>query len=228
MILFPIGTLAGGTGTGTVESVLYSFFEPNKNCISAPTHSILTTRYKDQTLLTRKVADPYLTISYEYENIFSSEYTQLEHLLNSIDEGNTPIYTIDLSKGVVPSAIVTTSTWTPAISNTRLYSATTNFKSNYIFFYNGNVWKIGTISSVSANTSVTTNVDTNNFGTMTDTQGAIVTGNNRVWIYPIYECYINPGSISSFKVSGYWPNGDSNRGSLWSGSINFSTKYKVD
>jgi len=227
MILFPIGTLSGGTGTGSVESVLYSFFEPNKGCTSVPVHTILTTRFNTQTLLARKKADPYLTISYEYENIYNNEFVQLEHFINSIDEGNTPIHICDLSKGTVPTAINTSSTWIASINNTRLYSATTNFKANYVFFWNGANWRIGDISSVSANTSITCDVDTNNFGLLSDANGAIVTGNSRVWIYPIFECYVVSGSINNFKVSGFWDVKDSNRGPMWSGTVNLTSRYKI-
>ena len=224
--MFPCGTLASGTGTGTVESVLYNFFEPNKNCTSVPTHSILTTRYKDQTLLARKIADPYLSISYEFGDIFSSEFTQLEHFINSVDEGNTSIHVCDLSKGVVPTTINTSGSWVASVANTSKFSAVANLKANYIFFYNGANWKVGTVSSVSTNTSVTCDVS-DDFGLLSDADGAIVTGNKRTWSYPIYECYIVSGSINSFKVTNFFDVKDSNRGPMWSGSINFSSKYKV-
>lgn len=185
------------------------------------------TRYENMSILTRKKAEPYLNIIYEYAYILQSEFNQIEHFIESKDDAITPFYVIDLSQGKIPTAIDTSSTWIASIANTRKYSSVTNLKANLVFFYNGNVWKMGTISSVSANTSVTCDVDTNDYGTMTDTQGAVVTGNQKTWIYPVYQCYFNPNGLDSFKVVNRWSNLDSNRGFMRSGTISFVTKYRV-
>lgn len=229
MDLYPIGALSGGSGTGAIDSVNYSFFEPNRRVHSSPTHTTLVTRFQSQTLLARKKADPFLTITYEYAYIFNSEYMQIEHFIHSQDDATNPFMVVDLSKGEVPTAINTASTWIASIPNTRLYSATTNMKANYVFFWNAGIaaWKLGTVTAVTANTSVTCDVDTNNFGAMTDAQGAVVTGNNKVFIYPVYECYFNPNSLDSFKVVHHWPNTESERGFMRSGSVSFVSKYKV-
>lgn len=228
MDLFPLGTLSAASGTGTISGVNYNFFEPNKNSNSFPTHSSLQTRFQNQTLLTRKTAEPYLNILYEYNNIFASEYRQIEHFIDDVEDATTSFYVIDLSKGELPSAIDTSSTWTPSISNTRLYSAVTNMKANYLFFYNGVKWKIGLVTSVTANTSITTNVGGTNYGTLSDAEGAVVTGDQATFIYPVYCCYLIPNQLAGFKRTNYWPNADSeNCGPMYSGSISFVSKFKV-
>jgi hypothetical protein len=227
MILFPVGTLSGGAGTGAIDSINYSFFEPNKKVNSSTTHTTLITQFQNMVMLTRKKAQPYLNIVYEYSSIFHSEFSQIEHFIMSVDDAVTTFYVVDLSKGEVPTAMNTDSSWVASIPNTRLYTATTNLKSNYVFFYNGNIWKLGTISSVSANTSVTCNVDTNNFGTLTDAQALVITGNSRVFIYPVYECYFVANNLDSFKVVQYWTNKDSDRGQMRDGTVAFVSKYKV-
>ena len=50
--IFPLGTVSAASDTGTIDSITYSFFEPNSGCVSNPVHNILTTRFEDQMLLT--------------------------------------------------------------------------------------------------------------------------------------------------------------------------------
>lgn len=227
MDLFPIGTMSAASGTGTIDAVSYSFFEPNGGASSSLSFTSLITRFQNMSIVARKKADPYLTINYEYNNIYSSEYRQIEHFLYSKDDAVNSFYVVDLSKGELPTAMNTSSTWTASIANTRLYSTVTNKKSNYVFFSNGVSWKIGTISTVNTNVSVVCDVDTNDFGVLTDTEGAVITGNRRTMIYPMYQCFATPNSLNSFKTDQYWNNNDSNRGFLYSGNISFISKYKV-
>jgi len=228
MWLFPAGELDSGKNYGLIDNIQYNYFEPNRNFNSFPTYSSLQTRFQNQTILSRKIGEPFLNIIYEYSNIFASEYRQIEHFINKKEDAVNSFYVIDLSKGEVPSAIDTSSTWIPSISNTRLYSAVSNMKANYIFFFNGIKWKLGTITTVTTNTSVTTDVDTNNFGTLSDTEGAVVTGNQCTFIYPVYQCYVLPNQMANFKRTNYWDNKDSeNYGPMYSGSISFVSKYKV-
>ena len=227
MDLFPLGTLSGGSGNGTIDSVSYSFFEPNVKASSNARFSTLVTQFQSQTILARKKASPMLTISYEYNNIFLSEFSQIEHFLYSKDEGVTSFYVVDLSKGILPTGIATTSTWTASIANTRLYSAVLNQKANYCFFSNGIAWKLGLVTTVNANTSIVCNVDTNNYGILTDVQGAVITGKRRTMIYPVYQCFASPQSLDSFSTGEYWNNYDSERGFLYSGNITFTSKYHI-
>jgi len=227
MDLFPLGTLVAAESYGTIGGVSYNFFEPNDKCKSFVTATSLVTRFQNQTILARKKAEQYLTINYSYRNIFSTEFDQIQHFLENKDEAVNSFYVVDLAKGVLPSAIDTSTTWIASIANTRLYSATTNLKSNYVFFYNGLVWKVGTITTVTTNTSVTCDVDTNNFGTMTDALGSVVTGRRPTMIYPIYQCFAVPGVLATFDVTEWWPNVDTDRGYMWSGNISFTSKYSV-
>lgn len=227
MQLFPLGLMSAASGSGTIDSVSYDFFEPNVRCTSGPVFTSLVTRFQNQTILARKKADPYLNISYEYNNIYASEYQQIEHFLVDKEEAVTSFYVVDLSRGVLPTAINTSSTWIASIANTRLYDTVLNQKANYVFFYNGKSWKLGTVTVVTANTSVTCNVDTNNYGDMTDTEGAVITGNLMTMIYPVYQCFAIPGALTPFKTGTYWSNVDSNRGFLYTGTISFTTKYKI-
>jgi len=223
--LYPIGIMSSGLGSGTIDSVSYSFFEPNVRCMSSYSLSSLITRFQNQTILARKKSNPFLTITYEYGNIYSSEYRQIEHFLYKKEDAVNSFYVVDLSKGELPTGINTSSTWTASVPNTKLYNTISNQKADYIFFYNGNNWKLGTITTVTANTSVVCNVDTNNYGDMTDAQGMVILGNRRTMIYPVYQCFAVQGSLNSLNVTDHWPNDDSERGYRYSGSITFITKY---
>jgi hypothetical protein len=227
MDLFPIGTMADGSDNGTIDSVSYSFFEPNVRATSSPKFTSLVSRFQNQTILARKKADPYLTLNYEYNNIYASEYQQIEHFIDSKEDAVNSFYVVDLSKGTLPTAINTSSTWTASIANTRLYDTVTNQKANYMLFYNGVTWKLGTVTTVNANVSVVCNVDTNNYGAMTDAEGAIITEPIMTMVYPVYQCFTPPGSLESFKTTVYWSNEDENRGFLYSGNLSFVTKYKI-
>jgi hypothetical protein len=227
MDLFPTGTMASGSDNGTIDFVSYSFFEPNVKALSSPTFTSLVSRFQNQTILARKKADPYLTLTYEYNNIYLSEYQQIEHFIDSKEDAVNSFYVVDLSKGILPTAIDTSSTWTASIPNTRLYDTVQNQKANYMFFYNGRTWKLGTVSTVNANVSVVCNVDSNNYGAMTDAEGAIITDPEMTMVYPVYQCFANPGGINSFKTTVYWSNEDSERGFMYSGNLSFITKYKV-
>jgi len=226
MDLFPFGTLSSGSANGTIDGVSYSFFEPNVRCTSVDTYTSLVTRFQNQTILARQKANPYLIITYEYNNIYQQEYNQIAHFISNKNESVNSFYVVNLDEGIVPSSIDTSSTWTPAINNTRLFSATSNTKSNYVFFYNGINFKIGTITAVTTNTSLTCNVDTNNYGTLSDSDGATVSGSRLTMIYPIYEVYLNPNSLGSFQRGDYWPQ-TPNKGFLHSGSLSFVSKYKI-
>lgn len=227
MQLFPIGTVSSGNNYGTISGRQYTFFEPNAGCQPMPNYTSLISRFQNMTISTRKKASPYLSVTYKYNNIYSIEYEQIADFIDSVDESVTSFYLVDLSRGVRPSAIDTSSTWTASITNTRLFDTVQNQKADYIFFWNTLKWKIGTISAVTANTSVQCDVDTNNYGAMSDLEGTVVTGNRAVMVYPIYQVYANQGALNSFQVVDYWPNTDSNRGYRYSGDITFISKYKI-
>ena len=154
MKIFPIGTAVAATNLATIDSKKYAFFEPNKSVSSNKMHTTLVTRFENQSMLTRKKAEPFLMITYEYEDIFDREYRQVEHFLDDVDDALTSFRVVDLSKGKKPSAITDSSgDWVVSISNTRMYSATANLRADSAFVWNGRAWKEGSVSAITANTS---------------------------------------------------------------------------
>jgi len=226
MLLFPIGTTSAASDAGTIEGVSYNFFEPNLRCKSAPAFSILSTKFEQQTSLVRKKAEPYLIINYEYENIFSREYRQIEHFLySSADGGNTPFYVVDFTNLITPTSITESSgDWIAAISNTRLFSTLEKQKAHNVFITNGTSWKEGSVIALTANTSITIDVDTNNFGNLAiaDIAGAIIA--------PMYEVYAAENILSNFNTTSFIEETISTAGDggwMYSGTIGFMSKYKV-
>ena len=225
MDLFPIGTIAASTSQGTIDGVSYSMFEPNVRCSSQEIHTILNTLFEQQIMLSRKKAEPMLTLSYEYNNIYDREWRQLEHFIYYHNESLTPFYLIDFSKGQTPSGISASGDWTVSIANTRLYSATTNYKANRAILWNGSKWKEGQITTVTANTSVVVDVDTNEYGSL-----VIAEAQANAIIYPLYEVYLSPGGANQFKTTEYWDESvtiSNDGGWMRSGTISFIGKYKV-
>ena len=223
MKVFPMGTVAAGVNYGTIDGVQCPFFEPNSKAFSHPIHYSLQTLFQNQSILTRKIAEPSLSITYEYTNIYFHEFLQIKECVADVEEAVDTIYVVDLSAGTLPDSMPS---WVPHIGWTGLYSSVANMKANYMFLNNSTQWKIGVVNSIVTNTSIQLTV-TDNYGDMTEAQAAVVTGNARTHIYPMYECYIVPNSLQNFSVTGYWSNKDSMRGPMWSGSISFTSKYRI-
>ena len=225
--LFPIGTMAAASDAGTIDSVSYSLFEPNAKCDSQKIFYILTSQFENKSMMTRKKASPYMSISYEYENIFTREYRQLEHFVKSVDDALTSFYVVDFSKGFKPSSVTESSgDWVIAITNTYLFSTAANYKSYYALVSNGRgSYKFGSISAISANTSVTLDVDTLNYGALSST-----TANSSGILFPVYECYFTANSINNFKSGSYVNETiglSTDGGFLYSGNLSFISKYPV-
>lgn len=222
--LFPIGSMTANSNIGKIDNVNYYMFEPNKSCQSKPVYNNYSTLFQQQTMLTRKKSLPTLSLSYTYNDIFSTEYNQIEHFIDNVEDNLTSFYVIDFSKGIKPTAITTDFDFT--LSNTRLFSSVANQKAHYVFFWNGVSWKFGEVTSVTANTSVTTDVTganyTTKYGAMTPT---IVSAGN-VYVYPIYECYTIAPALEGFSSSQYIQD-TTKYGFIYNGSINFHSKYKV-
>ena len=223
-LLYPIGDMSASSNNGTIDSISYGFFEPNGGCQSSPSYHNIHTKFQNQTILATKKAESTLNISYEYENIFDGEFKQIQHFLDNVDESLTPFFVVDLSKGVIPTAI--DGSWVVSLSNTRLFSSIPNKKGYYVFLYNGASWKFGTVSTITANTSITISISSN-FGNLLVAEAGIVTGPKATHVYPIYECYAMPNALDGMKKGEYINNDDADRGFLRSGSIGFVSKYKV-
>ena len=226
MDIFPIGTAAADTSKGTLDSISYSMFEPNYSCKSTIVTNILVEKFEQQTLHTRKKSEAYLTISYEYNNIFEREYRQIEHFIYSKDGELTSFYIVDFSKGITPSSVTESSgDWVVAIDNTFLYSAVVNKKAYYAFIWDGVNWKIGSIASLSTNTSITVDVDTDSYGGLT-----LANASAKGIVYPVYQGYAGSGTLGTFKPTVFIDeniNTSNDGGWMRSGNISFTSKYKV-
>ena len=225
--LFPIGTISGGVDYGTINNKNYYIFEPNAEdgCFSNPIYSVLTTRYQDQTLLTRKKAEPYLIITYNYENIFAREFDQIQAFVDKVGDALTSFFVIDFSKGRSFSSVTDNgSTWTIAIDTTRLYSTVTNSKANYAILWNATrrSYRMGSVVTVTTNTSIVIN---ETYGNLTAANAATNT-----LLYPVYTCYLSTNSLSNFKRTTYAADSitfTDAGGPMYSGSLTFISKYKV-
>jgi len=226
MNLYPIGLIAAASDAGTLDSVSYSLFEPNKKCSSQSIHDILTTKFQDQTMLARKKSFPFLTIQYEYENIFDREFRQIEHFVAEMEDALTSFFVVDFSKGLTPSGITdSTGDWVVAITNTRLFSEVANQKAHRAFVYNGSSWKEGPITAITTNTSITVDVDTSNYGAL-----ALASANSSSIVYPMYQVYFSSNVLQNFSTSVYIEedrNLTDDGGFMRSGSMGFISKYKV-
>jgi len=222
MELFPIGTV-DATSTGTIDSVVYSFFEPNMGCTSNPVYTTLVTRFKNQTMLSRKKAEPSLTLNYQYQGIFTREYRQIEHFVDSKDDALTSFYAIDFSRPQTPSAIATDSgDWKCSITNTRYYSTIDNQKAYWVFVWDGNNFKLGNVTALVTNTSVTLDLD---YGDIS-LANAQASGK----IYPVYQVYFADNALSSFKTEDYIDeniNLTEDGGFTYTGNVSFVSKYKI-
>ncbi len=225
MKIFPIGDAAGASNQGTVDSISYSLFEPNESCQSNPVYNILQTKYQDQTMITRKRAAPALTIVYNYGDIFTREYRQIEHFLHSVDESLTSFYVVDWSKGITPSNVASAGTkWVFTVDDTHFYSATPLFKANRAIAWNGVSWKEGPVQGVTLNATFSVDVFTSNFGAMPlgDAVGGMV--------YPMYEVFAAQNVLSNFKPGAYWEEDITTGqpgGYMYSGNANFMSRYKI-
>lgn len=228
MDLFPLGTVSANVGTGVMDGISYSMFEPNNGSSSNKKYHNLLVTYESMAMSTRKKAEPSLNLSYKYDGIFTREYRQLVHFIDFVEDSLNSFYLVDFSKGMNPSSVTTPAYWEVSIGSTRLFSTIPNQKSHYAFFWNAYTWKIGEVVSISANTSISCDIS-NNYGDMTATQAQITTGKTRTFIYPMYEVYINSGA-DSFKEQEYVDlpvSLTTDGGYTYTGDLVFTSRYKV-
>lgn len=220
--LFPIGTVANATNLGTIEGISYSFFEPNREVSSKDMFNILVGQFEQQSVITRKKANPYINISYSYDGIFAREYNQIEHFITSIAQGGlTSFYVVDLSRGLTVSSVNVTGGghWQPAIPSTR-YFANTKI---YAFINTpSDGFRLAPYTSKTVNASLTLN-NTGDFGNLSSANAAAYG-----MIYPAYEAYCTADPLSDFKSVEYVPQNISvtaDGGFTRTGSISFMSKY---
>jgi len=217
--LFPIGTVSPGSNDGIIGSISYSYFEPNNGVMSRDVPNILTSVFEQQTISTRKKANPYLSITYDYNNIFAREYNQIEHFVNYIAEnGLYSFYVVDLSRGITPTSITLSgSDWKVYIPDTRYW---VNSKV-YAFVYASNYgFQFGSYDSITTNSFIIFNTS---YGDL-----SLSDANSYAKIYPVYEVYCSPNPLNSFKKGPYIPQDidlTNDGGFMRSGTITFTSKY---
>jgi len=229
MDIFPIGTISAASNLGDMSGIKYKLYEPNGGSRSNSVYTTLISQFSEQTILTRKKALPYLNLKYVYANIFSREYRQIEHFIDKMDDALTSFSIVDFSKGQTQTAVASpaNNTWTVDIDDTRIYSATTNQKANVAMLWNGKgQWKLGALSGLTANASLTLDIQPNNYGRLP--LDNISTTNTLV--YPVYTAYLLPNQLANFTTGVYLEGHvslTSNGGYMYSGDLNFVSKYKV-
>lgn len=229
MNLFPIG-LVDSSNLGLMDGLSYSLFEPNELVNSNIVHTTLVTQFENMTRLTRQKALPFLTITYEYKGIYTKEFRQIEHFVDSIvEDALNSFVCVDWSKGITPSSIsgggwITGNTVT--IDNTRLFSKIANQKANKIIVWDGiDGFKIGTITNTTTS-NLTVDFSTSAYGGLSYTAAQ-----SGVMIYPLYTVYLQQNALGNFKtsefISGYDITQSEIGGFMYDGAINFISKYKV-
>lgn len=222
MKLFPLGELSTTTSYGSIDSVSYKLFEPNNGCHSVPVYSVLTSMWDNQVMTTRKKADPYILIKYDYENIVDKEYKEIEHFVENVGEALNPFYAVAWDRGITPTSVSGTTTYTVSIPVTRYYSTIANYKAHYAILWNGNKFMIGDVTTVNANTSIVIDTDYGDLSAADANIDAI--------LYPLYEVFLSPNALQNFDKTYYAPediNPTHYGGYMRSGSISFVGKYKV-
>ncbi len=223
--IFPMGLVANGSSTGTISGIAgHTLFEPNMRCSSSDMHNILVSQFEQQTRSTRKKANPYITVTYEYENIFNREYAQIEHFVNTIGEGGlNSFYVVDFARGQSPTNVTDGATnWQVDVDNTRYYANEqiyTMIRSPKYGF------KAGPYTAIDTNTSVTINQTDTTWGSLT-LANAVSDGT----LYPMYKMYFTPSPLAGFKTT-YFVNepmgmaATQDGGFMRSGTITFVSFY---
>jgi len=224
--LFPIGTIAQDSDSGTIDGVSYALFEPNAGCSVSRMYNVLTTMFENKTLSTRKKAEPYITVTYNYNNIFSREYLQIEHFIDSVaEDALNSFFVVDFSHGQSCSITSPVTNWVVAIDNTRLYSAIANQRADNAVLWDGSgSFMLSDVVTVTTNTSITLDYTTY-YGNLSEANA-----DSYGMLFPVYTVYAVPNSLSGFKPTEYWDDDISlshDGGYMYSGSIGFIGKYRV-
>ena len=223
MNIFPLGTVKSSISTGSLGNL----FEPNAGAKSYKMYNNLITAFQNQTILTRKKSDPILMIEYEYSNIFSREYRQIENFVSLMEDGLTSFYVVDWHKGITPTSVDPYGTdWKVSLDNTALFSTINNQKANKALLWDGTNWKEGNVISITDNSFIIVDIDTNNYGALTRAKA-----NSDAIVYPLYQCFFVPNALENFTKGDFVPRLDITKttdgGYMMSGTITFVSKYKV-
>lgn len=225
MDLFPLGEIEinADDSTGEIDGITYYFFGPNLSSRSVRTYNNLVTLFQTQTKQTRKKAEPYLSITYEYDNIWEREFRQIEHFVDYKEDALESFYAVNLARGIKPSNIIDSDGWVISITNTRLYSTIANNKAHYAFVWDGSTkWRLGEISSISGGSSITMSLD---YGDLT-----LANAQYSGYVYPVYSVYFNPNALADFTTGVFVKEDITNStdgGFVYSGMLTFNSKYSV-
>lgn len=226
--LFPIGAISSGSSSGTIDGVTYTFFEPNDGCISIPSGNVLISTFEEKTILTRKKAEPILTVKYSYENILQREFREIEHFVATVaGDGLNPFFAVAFDRGETPTSVAASSTvWSARIANTnRFYSSNTKEKAYFAFVTDGNRWKMGKIIAKSG-TRIHIDISASTYGSL-----AVGNANTDGDVFPVYKVYMTPKQLqNSFQKTVFVPgdvNATSDGGYMVSGELLFTTAFKV-
>lgn len=219
--LYPIGEITAANATGTIDGISYSLFEPNYKVESHRKYTSLISTFESQFKQVRKKAEPYISLKYEYENIYSREFRQIEHFIDSVEGSLTSFLVVDWSKGITPTNV--SSGWVVSIDSTALFSTQLSAGANKAMLWTGVRWKLGTVSSVAANTSITLSTSE---GTLTYTDAS-----SNANLYPVYEVYYMEDPTGGFRMTQFIPIENvsltEEGGTMYSGSATFIGKYKI-
>ena len=179
-------------------------------------------------MLTRKKAPPTLQITYSYENIFDREYRSIEHFNYDVNDALDSFLIVDFSMGKRPTQISDGgggNSWVVNISDTRLFSTVSNMKSSYAFLKWRDAWRIGDVSAITANTSITIDSSATSYGAL-----SLSDANLYGYLFPVYTCRFAPNALANMKTTVYVDeaiNLTGDGGWMRSGDITFLSKYKV-
>lgn len=215
MWLFPVGELNAATtdSVGYIDSVSYSFFEPNNGASCINVFNVDSLKMKDMAISTYQLAKPMKKFTFSYENIFHREYSQLDAFTYAVGGNLTSFHLANLSMGELYTGTVTV-TSTVSILAGRLYSTILNNKANYVLAYNGTSFMVGTITAYSASSI-----------SFTRAFGANSVENPM--LSPIYEVYMGEDTMNNFQTAAFNADTGTDGGWIWSGSISFISKYTV-
>lgn len=223
MDIFPLGTVSTATSCGTIDGRSYSMFEPNDGAKNKKVYTNMYTQMYDQTRLTRQQAFPYMTFSYSYRDIWAREFRQISHFVDSKNDGLTSFYTVDFSELITIDSIASVNgNWVISTEETRHFSEIDNYKSSEAFIWDGSKFRVGDVSSITTNTSISVDVSTNNYGSL-----SFSNAESNGCLYPIYQTFFSDNAIGEFEKGVFIYEDTPNKGFTRSGTIGFISKYKV-
>ncbi len=211
LVIFPIGyidnaqTTSKGSFTEPSIAILdkrnNELFEPNKGSNKIIRGHTLRTKGRATPMETREVSEERHEFTYNYENIWNSEYRIIKRFVKDISDHNTYSFRlVDFSSGVKVTGLATTgvATYNASLHNTEDFTTASGRGGNYICVRNGRSRKlrIGKVASVVPDSSISFQASPEGYGNLAT---AI---ENETYAYPLYKVFIT-GRGLNFKTTGY-------------------------